>query len=151
MGAVIFVSLYIFMTGIQLLSLSPHDFKLTNFQTQVIPLTSTWSGREDICISSGSTPAQKIWNLLIFILDILITIVIYFWLADLQGVLWPDSLRGQLAAQHSLCLLFFFLLFFSSVSPSTEISLPSLYNLDLLHHVTILIIQFNANYLFTQN
>ena len=75
MGLAIFVSLYISLAGVQLLSLLCHLFKPTNFQTWIIPLLSSGVGGRNISISSGFTPAQKIW--------------------DLQWVLWLDSLEAS--------------------------------------------------------
>ena len=61
-----------------------------------------------------------------FLKSFLITAALQSWLADLQRVFWPDSLRCHWPLVD-LCLLqtfFFFIFYFFPLSPSPEISLP---------------------------
>ena len=69
-----------------------------------------------------------------FLKSFLITLVIHPWLAALQQVLWSDSPEASRPFRR-LCV-YFFLLFFS-LSPSSEIYLPSISNFDSSYPVTI--------------
>ena len=61
------------------------------------------------CTEDLGLPAPR------FFKSFLITIVIHPWLADLQWVLWPDSLKS-LWAVHRLSICYFFLFFLLSLS-----------------------------------
>ena len=126
MGTGIFVALYIFVAGVQLLSFPRQSFQPTNFQTQVVPLLPPDAGGRNISVSCGFTPVQKIWNLHFF-LSFLIIVVIHPWLAYLQRVLWPDSSE----VSRPFCRLCFFF----SLSP-WKLTSCSVHHLDLPYHVT---------------
>ena len=65
--AVFFVSLYVFVTGVQLSSLPRHVSQQTNFQTRVVHLLPPGIRVRIISVSSSYTPAQKIKDLRIFL------------------------------------------------------------------------------------
>ena len=113
MKAIIFVCLYIFMAGVQLLSLPCHVSESTNFQTQVVPLLLPGIGKT--FVSSGSIPLQKIWDLC-FVLFFLVVLKYH---SHLHVIGWP----------FVGCLLFFLSL--------TEIYLPSLSNFDSPYPTTV--------------
>ena len=77
-------------------------------------------------------------ELLGFFKSFLCTIVIHLWLADQQQVLWPESHGGQQPIGR-LSVCFFFLLFFSSLSPSLETYLLSISDFDSYIRVIIII------------
>ena len=85
------------MTRLGIEPRSPRPLANTNH-----PLISPVESARNISISSLSTLAQEIWKSRFFQ-----TLVIYPWLADLRRVLWPDSLRRQMAVRI-LCFFFEF-------------------------------------------
>ena len=62
----------------------------TNFQTGIVLLLPLGIGGRNICMSGCSTPAQKNWDLHLFLV-ILFTVIIHSCLSDLQRVLRPAS------------------------------------------------------------
>ena len=82
-----------------------------NFQARVIPLLLPGIGAGDISVSGGPHQLRRFGTFNIF-LAFLITVVIHLWLAHLQRVLWPDSLRGQLPVRRLYVYLFFLFSFF---------------------------------------
>ena len=83
---------------VHLSSLPRHVFGPTKFQTHH-PFTSARWRSKDISISGSFRPAQKIWDL-VFFWSLLIAVVIHLWLAALQQVILPESLRGLLTVPY---------------------------------------------------
>ena len=80
--------------------------------------------RMNVSVSSGCTPAQKFWNPLVSLLDILIIAIIHLWLADRQRFLWPVSLRNQLVVRRLFVFSSIFSLFLLPVKLASR-SLPN--------------------------
>ena len=106
MGAIIFVSLYIVVADVQLSSLPRHVPQETDFQTRVAPLLPPEVSIVGTYPFRGLRICAENLEPRFFFIHFLITAVIHPWLADLQRVLWPDSLCGQLVVRRLLFLIF---------------------------------------------
>ena len=62
MGAVIFVCFYIFVAGVQFLSLPRRFSQPSDFQTRVLLLLPPGIGGSNISVSGDSKQAQKMWD-----------------------------------------------------------------------------------------
>ena len=107
MGATIFVSLYIFVAGVQLSSLPRHVSQTTNFQTRVVPLLPSGVVGRNISVSSCSP-------LFLIIFDY------RDWLAYNEYF----RLTPQRSSGRSIDSLSAFSFYFASLSPYPEINLP---------------------------
>ena len=85
-----------------------------------------WRGRK-ISVSDVSTTEQKISETRGFYLLLLIPVVNHWWLADLQRVIWPDSLKSHLVARRRYNFFSHFFL----LSHFIEISLPCIFPISI--------------------